>query len=117
MAMIAQSSRSRSGASRACLLLALATLLTLGASQARAGSNERQGTGGALELLIPVGARGSVLGPGYSSIVTGVEAVFWNPAGLAGLEGTEALFSHTRYFADMQLNYAAVAVHAGPIGV
>ena len=39
--------------------LGLAALLALVATSAFAGSDERKGTSGAPELLIPVGARGS----------------------------------------------------------
>jgi len=56
------------------------------------------------------------MGGAASSDVTGVESIFWNPAGLAGLEGTEAMFSHMAYFADMDVNYAAVATRAGALG-
>lgn len=95
----------------------LAALLAGMVSLAWAGSDQRTGTSGAPELLIPVGPRGTALGPSGSSDVTGVEAIFWNPAGLAPITGTEALFSHTQYFADQKLNYAAVGVKAGTFGV
>jgi len=95
----------------------LAALLAAWAPFASAGSDERVGTSGAQELLIPVGARGSALGPASSADVAGIEAAYWNPAGLAAIEGTEALFTHTQYFADMNLNYAAVGVKAGGFGV
>src|SRR5437867_11972627 len=95
--------------------LALAAGL-LWAASAWAGADERKGTGGAPELLIPVGPRTSALGFAGASDVSGAEATFWNPAGLASLEGTEALFSHTSYFADMQVNYAAAAAKVGAFG-
>ena len=95
----------------------LAALLALAASSAWAGSDQRTGTSGAPELLIPVGPRASALGPSVTSDVTGAEAAYWNPAGLAALQGTEALFSHTQYFADMKLNYAAIAARSGNLGV
>jgi hypothetical protein len=81
-----------------------------------AGSEERKGTAGATELLIPTGARGSALGGTVVGDVEGVEALYWNPAGLALAEGTEALFTHTEYFAAMKLNYAAVGAHWGGFG-
>lgn len=96
--------------------LALAALLALAVTSAQAGSDERKGTSGAPELLIPVGARGSALGSAAASDITGAEAIFWNPAGLAGQEGTEAIFSNTQYFADMKLNYFAVSAQAGSMG-
>ncbi|MEO5617365.1 MAG: PorV/PorQ family protein [Candidatus Eisenbacteria bacterium] len=94
----------------------LFALLALRAPAAQAGSDERTGTSGAPELLIAVGPRGTALGSAAASDVAGIEAAYWNPAGLARLDNTEALFSHTQYFADMRLNYAAVGVKAGNFG-
>jgi hypothetical protein len=96
--------------------LGLAVLLAVSAGAAWAGSEERKGTAGAPELLLHVGPRGTALGNAVTSDSRGVEAAFWNPAGLGALEGTEAIFSHTQYIADMKLNYAAVAVKAGGFG-
>jgi hypothetical protein len=95
----------------------LALLLACAASSAWAGSQERKGTGGATELRLPVGPRGSALGSPVVADVSGVEALFWNPAGVANMEGTEVLFSHTSYIADMDINWAAVAVNLKRFGV
>ncbi len=96
--------------------LGTAALFALVVTGAWAGSDERKGTSGAPELLIQVGPRGSALGGAAASDVAGVESIFWNPAGLANMEGPEALFSHMRYFADMDVNYAAIATRAGALG-
>ena len=96
--------------------LGLSALVALAVSSAWAGADGRKGTNGAVELQIPVGARGSALGAPSASDVSGAEATFWNPAGLAALEGTEALFTHTTYFANMKVNYAAVAMKGGSFG-
>ena len=88
-------------------------LLACAAAPAFAGSDERKGTGGALELRLPVGPRGTALGGSVVSDASGIDALFWNPAGLATIQRTEAMFSHTQYFADMKLNYAAVGTHLG----
>src|SRR5438105_3485045 len=97
--------------------LVVVTLLVTIAGPAWAGSDERKGTDGALELMLPVGARGSALGGTVVSDVSGSEAIYWNPAGLTSVERPEVLFTHTNYFADMKLNYAAVATKAGGLGV
>jgi hypothetical protein len=96
--------------------LGLVTLLALAATSAWAGSDERKGTSGAAELLIQVGPRSSAMGGAAASDVTGVESIFWNPAGLAGMEGSELMFSHMNYFAGMDVNFAAVAAKAGAAG-
>jgi hypothetical protein len=84
-------------------------LLACATGAAQAGSDERKGTSGAHELRLGVGPRGSALGSPVVADVSGIEAMFWNPAGIAGLEGTEAMFTHQQYFAEMDLNYAALA--------
>lgn len=94
----------------------LIALLAWNAPAARAGSDGRVGTSGAPELLIPVGPRGTALGAAVGSDVAGIESIFWNPSGLSRMERNEALFSHTQYFADMQLNFAAVGFRAGNFG-
>src|SRR5438128_2402260 len=101
---------------RIARVLGLLALLALCATTGWAGSNDRLGTGGATELLIPVGPRGTALGPAVASDINGVESIYWNPAGLGGLERTEVLFTHTEYFAGMSVNYAAVAARVGGFG-
>lgn len=97
--------------------LVLSSLLGLMAGPALAGSEGRKGTAGAMELRIPVGARGSALGGAVASDVSGVEAMYWNPAGLATVTGSDVMLSHQAYFADMKVNYAGVASKVGNFGV
>jgi len=101
--------------SRALLSL---VLLACAAGAAFAGSEERKGTSGAHELGLAVGPRGSALGSPVVSDASGIVAMFWNPAGLATLEGTEVMFTHQQFFAEMDLNYAALATRwaGGVIG-
>jgi hypothetical protein len=103
------------------LVAAWALLLTLGAAGAGyeaawAGSTERLGTVGATELQIGVGPRSNALGGTTVAEVSGPEALFWNPAGLATVKGTQAYFSHLTYIAGMNVNYFAVTTAAGSAG-
>lgn len=109
--------RNRAVRHRMIPALAVLALLVGGAGATWAGSEERKGTSGAPELQIPVGPRGTALGGAAVGDVEGVEAIFWNPAGLSMLQGTQALFSHTRYFAEQQLNFAAVGTRLGDAAV
>jgi hypothetical protein len=99
-----------------CVLCASAAFV-LAQSPAWAGSSQRTGTNGAHELRLPVGPRGTALGGSVVSDISGIESMFWNPAGLGTIEGTELMFTNTQYIADMKVNYAAVATHAGGLGV
>jgi hypothetical protein len=89
------------------------------AAPAFAANTRRTGTAGAQELRIPVSARGVALGDGYIADVGGVEAIYYNPAGMANVGGIEAYFSHLEYIADMDKNYIAAVTKTrfGTIGV
>jgi len=97
------------------LVLVAALALAL-VPRAHAGSDGRKGTAGASELQIPVGPRSTALGGAVAADVSGIEAMFWNPAGLAASGGTEASFSQASYFADMKVSYAGIATKAGDFG-
>jgi hypothetical protein len=48
----------------------------------------------------------------------GVEAIYWNPAGLGRLQSdAEGMFSSMQYIADIGVNYGAVAASFGEFGV
>ncbi len=82
-----------------------------------AGNPNRTGTAGGQELLIPVGGRGIGLGGSLLASATGVDALFWNPAGLPRMSNTaEASFSQMSYIADIGVSYGAIGVKAGSIG-
>ena len=93
------------------------TALLLQAGVAWAGSETRLGTSGASEMRLLVGARTVGMFGSNTGMVTGAEALFYNPAGLAAAERpTEVMFSYASYIADMKLNYVAVAQKMGDLG-
>lgn len=82
-----------------------------------AGTIKSRGTAGAYELSIPVGARGVALNGANLAIVSGVEALYYNPAGASNLErGFEAQFSNMSYIAGIDITYAAFVANAGGAG-
>lgn len=91
------------------IIILVMILLAVSLSSVYAGSENRIGTAGAQELRIPVGARGTAMGGAVVSNTYGVESIYWNPAGLARMEGSEVMFSHQPYLADINVNYAGIA--------
>jgi hypothetical protein len=92
------------------LLLKISLLAALLVVDVFASGGRRNGTAGAQELLIPVGARGIALNGAYISGIDGIESIYYNPAGLgASASSTEALFSYMSYIADIGVSYAAIA--------
>lgn len=81
-----------------------------------AGDPARKGTTGAEQLLIPVGARSIATGGAFLSNVTGLEAIYYNPAGLSQTPGSEAMFSYMSYIADINISYFAIGTNLGDLG-
>lgn len=83
-----------------------------------AGRPDKAGTAGASELLIPVGAASIALSGANISTVAGIDACYWNPAGLASMNSDYGLiFSRMNYLADIDIDYAAIAVKFQPVGI
>ena len=80
-------------------------------------SGPKMGTAGAVELLIPMGARNVAMGGSNIATVSGTEAMYWNPAGLSMVQSGRVSFSYLDYFADMKVTHLAAGARAGATGV
>lgn len=96
-------------------ILCLALLFVVAGSGI--AQEQRTGTNSAAELLIPVGARYIGMGGASVASVQGVDAIYWNPAGIARSDYTaDVTFMHMQYLADININYAALGIKFGNIG-
>jgi len=84
---------------------------------AGAGSDLKIGSAGGQELRIPVGSRGTAMGGSSVAYSTGLDALFWNPAGAASVQGTDLMMSRRKYIADIDVDYIAAAHRMGDAGV
>jgi opacity protein-like surface antigen len=91
-------------------------LLALFSVSVYAGDVARKGTTGAEQLLIPVGARGIATGGAFISNLTGLESIYYNPAGLDRSKGAEAIFSYMNYVADLNVSYFGAGANLGDLG-
>lgn len=102
---------------KAMIVTVLTLALLVFSIEANASTGKRIATAGASELLIPVGARSSALGGANLSLVNGVDAMYWNPAGVVGTsQRAEAMFSHLRWIGDININYLAAVAVLGNVG-
>lgn len=93
---------------RRCTIFVLSVFVLSTAAFAQTSDElAKVGTVGAQFLKYPVGARGASLGNGLVIKVHDASAVFWNPAGLARINGMSAFFSHTALFMDMSFDGAS----------
>ena len=85
---------------------------------AKAGNPDRVGQAGATELLINPWARSSGWGGANSGSIHGLEAQFYNVAGVAFTKKTEAVFSHSNYLqgSGITLNAFGLAQKVGESG-
>jgi hypothetical protein len=67
-------------------------------------------------LNIDVGSRAVGMGSAYCTLAEDATAMYWNPAGIARIPGYEALFSYTRWIADITFNYAGMVIPLGNTG-
>jgi long-subunit fatty acid transport protein len=74
------------------------------------------GTTAAKFLSIPVGARATGMGGAFVAIANDASAMYWNPAGIARLSQSEAIFSHSAWIADISFNYAGVVMPVSDFG-
>lgn len=96
------------------ILIILSTIFF--AASLYSGDDARKGTTGAEQLLIPVGARGIATGGAFVANVSGLESIYYNPAGLDLTPRTEAMFNYMNYIADINVSYMAVGTSLGDFG-
>lgn len=90
---------------------ALALMVISFISSAEGGPKNKYGLSAARELLIPVGSVSTAMNGANLATMNGVDALYWNPAGITSLSGKtgEVLFSNQMYIADIGVNYFAGA--------
>lgn len=68
------------------------------------------GTSGAQFLQLGGGTRPGALGGAYTAFAQGLDAVYYNPAGLASLTGKQVGFTHSRFYAGLSYENVAVGI-------
>ncbi len=76
----------------------------------------KKGTSAAPFLSIGQGTRAVAMGSAYVALAEDQSAIYWNPAGLAKLQGGGVLVEHTNWIADINYNYLAATYSLGGMG-
>lgn len=74
------------------------------------------GTVAAPFLEIEVGARAVGMGGAFVAIANDASAIYWNPAGLSGLNKIEALLSHNNWLVGTYFDFAGLVYPLGKAG-
>ncbi len=91
----------------------LTSLIVIAFSSSIFAQSSRMGSASSTQLLVVPSAK-HLSGGGAVASATGMDAAFWNPAGLAMSEsGVDAIFSNRQYIADIQNNFFGIATNIG----
>ena len=76
----------------------------------------KSGTTAAKFLSIGVGPRANGMGGAFASVANDASSMYWNPSGIAYVDDFNAVFTYTKLFADINLNYLGVVIPTGEMG-
>src|SRR5512140_203788 len=98
------------------ILVLAAGILQDARAQGFVSDVSKRGTTAAPFLSIGQGARATAMGGAFVAIADDQSSLYWNPAGLADLEGSGAIFDHTKWLADISYNFIGATVSMGSYG-
>lgn len=98
------------------ILFLIITFTTSSFAQVFVSDVSKKGTSAASFLSIGQGARAISMGSAFVGISDDPSAIYWNPAGLAKLGGTQVSFDHTTWIADINYNFVAASYSIGDYG-
>ena len=67
-------------------------------------------------LTIGIGPKAIGMGGAFVATANDVTGIFWNPAGVSRMGFSQALFTHSKWFADINFNWAGAAINLGNMG-
>lgn len=80
-------------------------------------AQSKTGSTAAPFLNIAVGSRAISMGGAFVATADDVSSLYWNPAGAARMNTNSAMFTHTRWFADISYEWAGAAINMGNLGM
>jgi Type IX secretion system protein PorV len=99
------------------LIFVLALCFCSGSILAQSSSGvSKRGTTAAPFLSIAQGARALGLGGAFVAVADDPSAMYWNPSGIADLQGFHFLVDHTSWVADVSYDYIGATVGLGALG-
>lgn len=99
------------------ILSAIVLISTITFCQSNFVSNvSKRGTSAASFLTIGQGARATAMGSAFVAVANDQSSLYWNPAGLAKIDGVGIYFDHTNWIAGVAYNFLAASYGLGEMG-
>jgi hypothetical protein len=97
--------------------LILLTIIVFLTAPTYAGDPARIGQAAGVQVQVPVSARDMAMGGANIALTSGLNALYWNPAGLPRMQNAGAgQFSRMTIFNDIGVSYLAVAFQSEDLG-
>jgi len=68
-------------------------------------------------LNIGIGPRAIAMGGAFVATADDVTSIYWNPAGASRMNKSGALFAHSKWFADIDYNWAGAVINMDDAGI
>jgi hypothetical protein len=84
-----------------------------------AGSAGEPGTSGFVFLRLGNGARATGMGEAFTAVTDDATSIYWNPAGMANVEGVDLNVTHTEWLVDIRFEQISVVneMFGGSVGL
>lgn len=99
---------------RITVILILCTSFSF--AQSFVSNVSKRGTSAATFLSIGQSSRAIGMGSAFVGVQGDPSDLYWNPAGIASIDGINIMFDHTNWIADVAYNYFASAYHIDGFG-
>lgn len=98
---------------RTLILIGLTTILI---QPVYSQSVSKVGTTASVFLKLGVSSRPLSMGGAFTAVADDVSALYWNPAGIAGLNNVQVLLDHTEWFLDIDYEFIGGIIGLGRYG-
>lgn len=95
-------------------IIILSGLLLVSSNLAQSVS--KTGTTAAKFLSIGIGPRANAMGAAFSAVTNDATSMYWNPSGIANASRFEGVFTYTKLFADVDVNFIGFVLPLGGDG-
>jgi hypothetical protein len=92
-------------------IFALAAVSCL--ASAELWAQAKVGTSSAPFLGISIGPRGAAMGGAFAAVANDASTLYWNPGGIARLEKSNIMVSHTQWLVGTDFNWAGIVLKVG----
>ena len=99
---------------RIAVILILCTSFSF--AQSFVSNVSKRGTSAATFLSIGQSSRATGMGSAFVGVQGDPSDLYWNPAGIASIDGINIMFDHTNWIADVAYNFFASAYHIDGFG-